>query len=169
MQHSEKLSGSSNGIPGRGSANKCMEMRRRVLSGHQLSWAWGMWCGLWKMRLETQAVHEGPVGQANELGAAPTGNRTTEGFQTGKQHGRMCIEGRFLERADAQWWAVVVVWGEERGRLACCLKQTGGIQWWLNMEMRERKESRITWTIAQVTKQRGNAGGEASLRCGWQK
>lgn len=52
------------------------------------------------MSLEKQAGHEGPVGQANALGAAPMGSRTTETFQTGKQHDWMAVcRRKILERA----------------------------------------------------------------------
>lgn len=56
--------------------------------------------GPWEMRLEGQAGQQGPVGQADELEAPPTGSRTTEGFPTGKRQDQMCVEGGCLERAD---------------------------------------------------------------------
>ena len=45
-----------------------------------------------------QAGYEGPVGQANELGAVPTGSRNTEGFQTGNQHDLMAVYQRKISR-----------------------------------------------------------------------
>lgn len=52
----------------------------------------------WKVSLDRKAGHKGPVGQANELGAAPLGSRDHRGFLNWKTR-PICVEGRFLGRA----------------------------------------------------------------------
>lgn len=54
-------------------------------------------------------------GQANELGASPTGSRTTERVRTKNNvSGGMCTEGSFLERPDSTVVAAGGVEGDSK-------------------------------------------------------